>query len=85
MVIGVRFPCRSQMIRHARPSEDPDPELARGSRAKGPHDGPDRALDTRPAELIPGTRLVVISGRPHNTHANHAEAFNRALLGFLAD
>ena len=32
---------------------------------------------------IPGSELVVLEGAPHGCNASHAEAFNRALIGFL--
>ena len=33
---------------------------------------------------IPGSELVVIEGGPHGVNVSHADAFNRALLEFLA-
>lgn len=37
----------------------------------------------RTHEAIAGSELVLIEGAPHGCNASHAEAFNRALLGFL--
>ncbi|GAA0928206.1 alpha/beta hydrolase [Virgisporangium ochraceum] len=33
---------------------------------------------------VPGSRLVILRGAPHGCNVTHAEAFNRALLDFLA-
>jgi non-heme chloroperoxidase len=38
----------------------------------------------RTARMIPGAKLEVIKGGPHGINASHPEAFNRALLAFLA-
>ncbi|MDZ4695092.1 MAG: alpha/beta hydrolase [Deltaproteobacteria bacterium] len=38
----------------------------------------------RTAEMIPGAKLEVIKGGPHGVNVSHPEAFNRALLAFLA-
>lgn len=34
---------------------------------------------------IAGSELVVLQGAPHGCNASHADAFNRALLAFLAN
>ncbi|TNY34388.1 alpha/beta fold hydrolase [Pelagovum pacificum] len=39
----------------------------------------------RTHEAIAGSRLVVLPGAPHGCNTSHADAFNGALLGFLAD
>ncbi len=39
----------------------------------------------RTHEAVSGSRLVVIEGGPHGVNVTHAEEFNEALLGFLAE
>ncbi len=39
----------------------------------------------RTHKAIPGSELKVIPGAPHGFNVSHAEAFNGALLGFLAE
>lgn len=41
------------------------------------------ATGTRTHELVPGSRLVVVEGRPHGLTWTHAEQVNRELLDFL--
>jgi 3-oxoadipate enol-lactonase len=36
------------------------------------------------AELIPGARLEVVDAAPHGVNLEHADEFNRTVLGFLA-
>jgi pimeloyl-ACP methyl ester carboxylesterase len=37
------------------------------------------------AELIPGAELTVLEGAPHGVNVEGAEAFNRAVLDFIAE
>jgi 3-oxoadipate enol-lactonase len=37
------------------------------------------------AELIPGARLTVMPAAPHGANVEHAEAFNRTVLDFIAE
>ena len=39
---------------------------------------------TRTHAAVPGSSLVVLPGAPHGCNVSHADAFNRALLDFLA-
>ena len=38
----------------------------------------------RTAEMVAGSRLVVVEGGPHGLNVSHAERFNRELLDFLS-
>lgn len=46
---------------------------------------PYAASGKRMAELVKGSRTVVVKGGPHGVNWTHAEEVNRTLLGFLAE